>query len=419
MSTDGAPDGRPRDERLLRDVLTDSHTISLEQMPGMVAGHAALAGLADVLIYVVDLQQQVLRLLTGKGGDAGRGSGDEPEELRVEGTLAGRAYQSVELVTAHPEEKGEAEHLWVPILDGTERIGVMRVTVEPGDAAAAATAECLAGLVALLIVSKGPSSDSLARLVRTRDMSVSAEMQWRLLPPMTFSNDAMVIGAALEPAYKLGGDTFDYGLAGDIVHLAVLDAMGHDTSAGITANLAVAAHRNSRLQGAGLVESGRAIEEVLIEQDESGRFVTAVLAELDTSTGILSWISHGHPPPVVIRGGRWVATLECEPGHPLGTDLGVEPAVCREQLEPGDRLLLYTDGIVEARDPNKEEFGLVRFVDFIIRRNADGLPVPETLRRLVHSILQHHAGRLDDDATVLLLEWRGSAGIRRAEPSLR
>ncbi|MBO2458806.1 PP2C family protein-serine/threonine phosphatase [Actinomadura violacea] len=411
MSADGRPGGLPRGERLLRDVVAASHVISLEQLPGVVAEHAARAGLHDVRIYVVDLQQQVLRLLTGHGGDAGRGSGAEPAEVRVEGTLGGRAYQNVELVTGHPEGDG-AHHLWVPVLDGTERIGVMRVTVAVGDEEAAADAEHLAGLVALMIVSKGPSSDSLARLVRTRDMTVSAEMQWRLLPPMTFANDALVIGAALEPAYKLGGDTFDYGLAGDTVHLAVFDAMGHDTSAGITANLAVAAHRNSRLQGAGLVESGRAIEEVLIEQDESGRFVTAVLAELDLRTGLLSWITHGHPPPVVIRNGRWVTTLECEPGHPLGTDLGVEPAVCREQLEPGDRLLLYTDGIVEARDPNKEEFGLVRFVDFIIRRNADGLPVPETLRRLVHSILRHHEGRLDDDATVLLLEWHGATAPR-------
>lgn len=415
MNAEGRPDGRPRGERLLRDVLAASHVISLEQVPGVVAEHAARAGLDDVRIYVVDLQQQVLRLLTGRGEDAGRASGGEPEEIRVEGTLGGRAYQSVETVTGHPEGGG-AHHLWVPILDGTERIGVLRATVHPGDEEAAAAAESLAGLVALITVSKGPASDSLARLVRRRDMTVSAELQWRLLPPMTFSNDAVVIGGALEPAYKLGGDTFDYGLAGDTVHLAVFDAMGHDTSAGITASLAIAAHRNSRLQGASLVESGRAIEETLIEEDESGRFVTAVLAELNTTTGELSWISHGHPAPVVIRGGRWVTSLDCEPGHPLGTDLGVEPKVCREQLEPGDRLLLYTDGIVEARDPDKEEFGLVRFVDFIIRANADRLPVPETLRRLVHSILAHHEGRLDDDATVLLLEWHGSGGAHRAVP---
>jgi serine phosphatase RsbU (regulator of sigma subunit) len=186
--------------------------------------------------------------------------------------------------------------------------------------------------------------------------------------------------------------------------------MGHDTASGLTSNLAVAAGRNLRLQGVPLRDVGRAIEEVLLEQDSSGRFVTAVLADLDLRTGVLTWVLHGHPAPVIIRSGRWVTSLRCEPGHPLGTDLGVDAEVCEEQLEPGDRVLLYTDGIVEARDPRKQEFGLARFVDFIIRHNAGGLAVPETLRRLTHSILEHHAGRLDDDATVLLLEWHGTAG---------
>ncbi len=223
-----------------------------------------------------------------------------------------------------------------------------------------------------------------------------------------------MISAALEPAYNLGGDTFDYALAGETVHFGVFDAMGHDTTAGLTSSLAVAAFRNHRLQGADLIGVGRGIEEVLAEQDGSGRFVTSVLAELDLRSGVFSWASYGHPPPIIIRKGRWVTSLECRPGTPLGTGLGVEPARCSEQLEPGDRILLYTDGIVEARDPGKREFGLVRFVDFVIKREADGLAAPETLRRLIHSILTHHAGRLDDDATVLLLEWHGWGGRQDA-----
>lgn len=119
---------------------------------------------------------------------------------------------------------------WMPILDGAERIGVLRVTVGRDDEQALDDAEYLAGLVALLVVSKGPYSDSYSRLIRTRPMTVSAEIQWRLLPPMTFANDQVVIGAALEPAYQLGGDTFDYALAGETVHLGVFDAMGHDTT---------------------------------------------------------------------------------------------------------------------------------------------------------------------------------------------
>ncbi|TDC49357.1 serine/threonine-protein phosphatase [Actinomadura sp. KC345] len=390
---------------MLRELMVASHLMSMEQLPGAVVKHAADAAIHDVLIYVADVRQTVLRLLTGKGEDAGQDPGDEVAEYRIEGTVAGRAYQSVLAVNGQAFDDGTC-HRWVPILDGTERIGVLRVRIRRDDEKAREDAEYLAGIVALMIVSKGPYSDSLSRLVRTRPMSVSAEMQWRLMPPMTFANDQVVIGAALEPAYDLGGDAFDYALAGDLVHLGVFDAMGHDTPAGMTSNLAIAAFRNSRLQGSGLLDTGQAMEEELNAQD-GGRFVTAVLAELDIRTGDLSWVLYGHPPPVIIRNGRRVSALDCRPGAPLGTGLGVVPEMCSRQLEPGDRVLLYTDGVVEARDPDKQEFGLERFVDFIVRREADGLPVPETLRRLVHSILDHHAGRLDDDATVLLFEWHG------------
>jgi hypothetical protein len=398
-------------ERLLGDLVAASHLMSMEQIPGTVARHAARAGLHDVRIYVADLQQRVLRLLTALGEDAAAEQRPEGADIRIEGTLAGRAFTTTSPAKAHAEEDGFCQ-CWVPILDGTERVGVMRVTLPDGDEEALLVAENLAGLVALLIVSRGPASDSLSRLVRTREMSVSAEMQWRLMPPMTFANDQVVIGAALEPAYMLGGDSFDYALAGDTAYLAIFDAMGHDTASGLTSTLAVAACRNSRLQGTGLVGTGRAIEEALAEQDKEGRFVTAVLARLDLSTGDLTWVSYGHPAPVVIRQNRSVTELECAAGTPLGTGLGIEPEVCAAQLEPGDRLVLYSDGIVEARDPRKREFGLDRFIDFIIRHEADGLPVPETLRRLVHSILEHHEGRLDDDATVLLLEWHGPPGVK-------
>jgi hypothetical protein len=393
---------------MLRELVAASHLMSMEQLPGAAARYAADVGLHDVVIYIVDLQQTVLRLLTGSGPDAGGDPGDESPELNIEGTIAGRAFQTMMPVIGQALDDGSCQY-WLPILDGTERIGVVRTTIRRDDVRLKEDAEYLAGMLALIIVSKGPYSDSLSRLVRTRDMTVSAEMQWRLLPPLTFANDQVVISAALEPAYKLGGDTFDYALAGDTVHLGIFDAMGHDTTAGLTSSLAVAAFRNHRLQGADLLGTGQGIEDVLAEQDGSGRFVTAVLAELDLRSGVLSFAAYGHPAPVVIRKGRWVTTLECRPGTPLGTGLGIEPKQCVEQLEPGDRVLLYTDGIVEARDPDKQEFGLQRFVDFLIKREADGLSAPETLRRLIHNILAHHAGRLDDDATVLLIEWHGSA----------
>ena len=76
-----------------------------------------------------------------------------------------------------------------------------------------------------------------------------------------------------------------------------------------------------------------------------------------------------------------------------------------EQLEPGDWIVLYTDGIPEARDEDRSFFGMDRFVDVIERCAADRLPAPETLRRIMQSILEHQHGTLQDDATVLLVQW--------------
>lgn len=90
----------------------------------------------------------------------------------------------------------------------------------------------------------------------------------------------------------------------------------------------------------------------------------------------------------------------------MGTDLHPPTTLCREQLEPGDRLVLYTDGITEAR-VGGNEFGLARFIDFLVRHHSDGLPVPETLRRLIRALLQHHDQQLQDDATILVCEWLG------------
>lgn len=267
--------------------------------------------------------------------------------------------------------------------------------------------ERLASLIALILHSRRESSDLLARLERVEPLNVAAEMRWKLMPPRVYADGRVVIAGALEPAYRISGDAFDYATDGPVVHLSVFDAMGHDTAAGLSAALAVGACRNTRRQGGGLVACGEAVEAELIEQYDQRRYVTGILAALDTRTGVLSWVNRGHHPPVIIRDGRWVAHPQCPPAHPMGTGLGLESRVCREQLQPGDRVVLYTDGIVEAGGAGGPRFGVERFTGLLIRHHADGLSVPETLRRVVHAVLEHHGDRLQDDATVLFCQWLG------------
>jgi len=131
-----------------------------------------------------------------------------------------------------------------------------------------------------------------------------------------------------------------------------------------------------------------------------------VIAQLDIDTGELRWIGAGHPPPLVIRQGRRMRTLALSSVPPLGVHLPATPVVVTEKLEPGDLLLFYTDGLIDARGPDGEPFTLETVARFIEREVAAGHTAPETLRRIRHGIIGRERAQLRDDATALLIEWR-------------
>ncbi|MEV5010232.1 PP2C family protein-serine/threonine phosphatase [Streptomyces sp. NPDC055692] len=264
----------------------------------------------------------------------------------------------------------------------------------------------LAAVTALTIVSKSGFSDLFSRTSRWRPMTTAAEMVWAFLPPRTLGTEKVTSSAALEPAYEIGGDAFDHGLDDGRLHLTVVDAMGHDLAAGLASAVALAGCRSTRRGGGTLTDITDQIDEDL-HRWRPGGLLTGVFAHLDLDTGQLAWINVGHPPPLLIRAHHVVpGALEAQGELPLGLGPGYQASrtVRQAQLEPGDRILIYTDGVTEARSAAGRRFGEDQLVDFVTRALAAGEPALEALRRLIHAILDHHYGQLQDDA-IVLAEW--------------
>ncbi|GAA4607909.1 hypothetical protein BJY16_006576 [Actinoplanes octamycinicus] len=390
----------------LRLLLRESHHARPEDLPGMAMRAAGLLGVSAIVIYLVDHQQHHLTPLLGD-------SAPPRETIAVDGTLPGRAFTQVSPYRGGDE--GDAR-LWLPLLDGAERLGVLEVVSDgPLDDAMIDRCVSVASLLGELVVTRNLYSDTIERSRRRAPMQLAAEMLRAQLPPLTFSTGHLMISGVLEPCYDVGGDAFDYAVNGDTAHLALFDAVGHGSAAGmravILASLALAGYRNARRSGLDLVATYHHIDASVRAYDRPG-MITAVLAELDQRTGVLRIISAGHPGGIVLRDGKVVKILPSPTALPMTLGNRRPPIVVEEELEPGDRLLLYTDGIIEARSADGEAFGLDRLVDFAVKAAADQLAPPETTRRLVHAILAHQNDSLQDDATVLLVEYRNPAPAR-------
>jgi serine phosphatase RsbU (regulator of sigma subunit) len=382
MSMPGLPDAL---RVLSQDAGSDVHRVlvaACRQIPAW-----------DPVVYLADFSHTALLPLTG----------DRPPE-DVEGTLAGRAFTTRQPATGSAED---GQRVWVPVLEQTTCTGVLAITVAEATEQTLAEAELLGSFAGLVTAMAARVSDFPALRRRGQPLSLPASIQWDLLPPLTARTPATVIAAVLEPAYDIAGDAFDYAVNGDDLHFAVFDGMGHGITSTLLTALTIGAYRHARRAGESLPAMHAAIERALTDNYQDLEFATGILARLDTTSGRLSWTCAGHPPPLLLRGRKVVAELGCEPTLPFGLgDPAPEP--CGWDLEPGDAVLLYTDGVVEARTPDGEMFGLERLTDLTEREAAAERAPEELLRRLVRAVLEHQASDLRDDATLLLVQWGGA-----------
>jgi serine phosphatase RsbU (regulator of sigma subunit) len=331
---------------------------------------------------------------------------DGPTGVRqpIEGTLAGRAFVKDEVVLSGDERA----LVWVPLAEGTERLGVLELTHARWTDELLTLLAPVVRVLALVLISKRRYTDVILRSRRAEALSVAAEMQWDLLPPLTCSTDQVSVSGILEPAYSIGGDSFDFAFNPKAVEFAIVDAVGHGMASVLMSAAAINSLRNARREGSGLEAAYHDTGEVIGTQFGQSNFVTGQIGGLSLDTGELTWMNAGHPLPLLVRDDTFIGELACAASAPMGLGGSVRE-IATVKLQPGDRVLFYTDGVVETRTVDGEEFGVARLADFLVRATLDRVTPAETVRRLSASIMAYNGGVLNDDATLLLLDYEGKA----------
>ncbi|UJW32059.1 serine/threonine-protein phosphatase [Saccharothrix sp. AJ9571] len=350
-------------------------------------------GAFDVSFLLVDLIDEQLVRLTSTAQAPGRVD------------LRGSAYEEV-LRTQRSwlEQDDDGVRVVLPVTNRGDCVGVLEVTVPTLDDEVLAQLGQAAHALAYVIVTDRRFTDVYHSGRRTTSMSLAAEIQHQLLPSASCCEAAQfTVAGALVPADDIGGDTYDYALDRDTLHLSITDATGHDVASALTATLLVGALRGARRAGHDLAEQARQANQALLDHGEKLSLATGLLLRVDLQSGRVELVNAGHPAPLLLRDGV-VEPIELE----IDRLFGVQPYQYRVQrldLRPGDRLVLLTDGMFERDAANADLPALLRETEELHSR--------EVVRAVTRAVRYACRNQLQDDATVLCLDWHGTFRTER------
>lgn len=321
--------------------------------------------------------------------------------------LEGSAYQRVLFTqTLDIARDGQDWRVLVPVTERGDAIGILELCLprHPG-AEGLAYLAAAAHALAYVLISSRRYTDLFEWAQRDVPFSVAAEIQRRLLPSSyTAEGGQFTLAGWLEPAHNAGGDTFDYSIDREHLYLSVTDAMGHSTVAALLATLTVGSLRNSRRKTASPAEQADTANEALLSQARPDQFVTGQIGRVRLADGTLELVNAGHPAPYLLREGR-AASVSLTSSPPLGVrHCPYEADSVR--LDPGDRLLLITDGYLERNAVRVD-------IEGILAATVDRHP-RQIVQELAGTILDATGGDLRDDATVLCFDWYGLNATRDA-----
>jgi serine phosphatase RsbU (regulator of sigma subunit) len=242
----------------------------------------------------------------------------------------------------------DGTRVFAPVTNRGEAIGVLELRLpETPDDQTLAEVALAAHALAYVVIANRRFTDLFEWGQRSVPLSVAAEIQHRLLPASyTCEAGQFTLAGWLEPAGDNAGDTFDFSLDRNTLHVSLTDAMGHDTAAALLATLLVGALRNARRANMDLAEQARRASTALTERFTNCEFVTGQLVRIDLASQTAMIVNAGHPLPRRLRDGR-VTPVSLLADPPFGAIAGHGYRVQRLPLEPGDRLMFLTDGMLE------------------------------------------------------------------------
>ncbi|MEU6935107.1 PP2C family protein-serine/threonine phosphatase [Streptomyces rubiginosohelvolus] len=297
----------------------------------------------------------------------------------------------------------------LPVSVRGDRLGVLSVTLPVGENGLATEVleeiqECAGALAHELVVTER-DTDLFLQARRAERLTLAAEMQWQLLPGRSCTRPEYSLGAQLEPAYAIFGDSFDWSSSADDLYVTVSNGMGEGIDAALLTNLAINALRNARRAGLDLGDQAYLADQAIFGQHQGRQYVSALLLRFHLPTGDVEIIDAGSPRMWRVRRGM-VEALELEAQLPLGMFEDTSYVSQRFAVEPGDRLLFISDGVYDALSPAGEKYSLRALARSITSTRL--LPASQVPRAMLQELLGHRgSGPAADDSLVMCLDWQG------------